>query len=127
MDLIKSLFSKNVKLDLKNFDNRIEQLLDYIEVGGDPSWHAIGQIADGKRDSGQKTVIVTSSYDVKTDKDPFRFCLKVCSTDEIDKNNIGILSLYVIKKQDDTNTDDPYWGDGKETPGINIGIPSVEK
>lgn len=40
-------------------------------------------------------------------------------------DNLGIHSLYIIKSEEDTDISFAYWGDGKDTPGINIGIKNV--
>ena len=57
-----------------------------------------------------------------TDKQTYRIAIQDCVIDETNSANVGIWSLYIIKMEDDTDPSFAYWGDGKNTPGININI-----
>ena len=45
--------------------------------------------------------------------------MKECTKDDFDQDNIGLLSIYIIKSED-WKEDCVYRGDGKWTPGIHI-------
>lgn len=58
---------------------------------------------------------------MKTTVDDYRFAIGFYTKDNSDADNIGVLYLYVIRSKDDCDLERAYWGDGKKTPGINIG------
>lgn len=125
-DLVKSLFSKNTISNVQNFETSIVQLFEYFK-GTASAWDdQCPQIVDGENEEENQRIIVTSSYDIKTSEESYRISFRACRMDTANPNNIGIWSLYIILLKDDTNSQDIYWGDGKNTPGINIGVPNTD-
>ena len=125
-NLVKSLFSKNTISNVQNFETSIEDLFEYFK-GTAPVWNdQCPQVVDGGYEGESERIIITSSYDIKTSEDSYRISFRACRVDTANPDNIGIWSLYIILLKDDTNSQYTYWGDGKNTIGINIGIPNAE-
>ena len=123
---VKSLFSKNTTSNIQNFEASIDCLFEYFK-GTAPAWNdQCPQVVDGENEEGNKKIIVTSSYDIKTSEDSYRISFKACRMDTANPNDVGIWSLYIISLKDDINSQHTYWGDGMNTPGINIGIKNAE-
>ena len=123
-EALRKLFSYNTVTQVDGFDQSMVDLFNYYQ-GNYISLEWKGSGGSGNWDYGEKKQCAGFSYDVKTDMDEFRFSIDYCSIDSMDDNNVGIYSLYVIKMADDTDPEFGYGGDGKETPGINIGIKNV--
>ena len=125
VNALKAMFSKKVIANTENLDQSIADLFDYFQ--GDfisyNDWG--GPLAEETFDYGDKQKILCSSYDVVTSEQTYRFAIQDFTTDTADPDNVGIWSLYIIKMADDTDPQFGYWGDGKDTPGINIGIKNV--
>lgn len=127
-DALKAMFSKKSITQAEEFDQSITNLFDYFQGdfvsynnwGGPMSEGGINE--DG---SGRNWKRIDSTYDVKTSKNEYRFAIQEYIQDTADKNNVGVWSLYIIKMEDDIDPQFAYWGDGKDTPGINIGIKSM--
>ena len=49
----------------------------------------------------------------------YYIAIRECTKDDFDNNNVGVISIYIIKSED-WDEDYIYRGDGKWTPGINI-------
>lgn len=119
---LKSLFSPNAIEQAQSFDGCVQALFEYCQGTG--AFYADDGPAttEKSQDDGVERKVIDKSYDVSTSTDTYRFAISFVVTDDGDKDNIGIWSLYVIKMKDDLDPDDAYWGDGKNTPGIHIGI-----
>ena len=120
---LKSLFSDKALKEAQNMDETINELFNYFQGKmisyndwGGPGVNA-GMNDDG---TGRYWKKLNSTYDVKTSKDEYRFAMEFISMDTADADNVGIRSLYVIRLENDTDSQFAYRGDGKDTPGINI-------
>ena len=119
---LKALFSKQAISDAQTIDSNIELLFDYFQ-GEDATYEDDhGLVVEEENKNGSKTKIIKKSYDVDTNIETFRFAICVVVSDDINPENIGIWSVYVIRMKDDTNPAYAYWGDSQYSPGINIGI-----
>ena len=118
------LFSKNTVSRVEYFNQSMSDLFDYYQ-GNYLSLEWKGSTGHQSWDYGEKTEEESFSFDVKTSVNEYRFCIKYCAVDTTDEDNIGICSLYIIKMEDDTDSEHAYGGDGKDTPGINIGIKNI--
>lgn len=119
---LKMLFSTKAVEKSQNFDENIDLLFEYYS-GVNASYEDNGPlIAEKSRDYDVERKVIEKSYDVKTDVDTYRFAISFVVVDDTEADSVGIWSLYVIKLSDDIEPDMTYWGDGKNTPGINIGI-----
>ena len=121
---VSSIFSENAKEQAKAFDASVEELIGYysgsrqaIELPG------AGACSSHSRDSktGEQKILYCS-FDVTTSECVYRVSLDWTVIDTADSKNVGISSMYIIKAADDINLSSAYNGDGKETPGINIGV-----
>lgn len=119
---LKVLFSEKVINENPNIDKSIDELLDFFQgdVVSYNDWGGSGAYA-GKNDdgSGRNWKKLYSTYDLKTNKQTYRFAMEVVVVDTASPENIGISSLYIIKAED-SDMSFAYRGDGKWTPGINI-------
>ena len=127
-DLLLSLFSENTKSECPDLERQAEALLNYCsgkmisfgEFRGHPSEHSYFH-GDGNYEKE-----LDPSYDINTTDGSYRISFFYKHVDTIDRGNEGILSLYVIKAEDDIDLNYAYRGDGKYTPGIHIGITDNE-
>lgn len=127
-DLLLSLFSENTKSECPDLERQAEALLNYCsgkmisfgEFRGHPSTHEYFH-GDGNYEKE-----LDPSYDINTTDGSYRISFFYKQVDTIDRGNEGILSLYVIKAEDDIDLNYAYHGDGKYTPGIHIGIVYTE-
>ena len=119
-ETVRDMFAANAIKEDPEFDDKIDQLFDFVEgtlVSYD-DWAGPGE--SGEFNSGYEQRSLQYTYDVVTSKQNYRFAIKEYTVDTSDKNNIGIYSLYVIKFEDDPYPEYAYWGDGNWTPGINF-------
>lgn len=122
---IKSLFSKTKIEEILDFDASIERLIEYY----DGTFQSKKNNPHGKfrdKNGDFSTTWFLPSVDVTTSVDTYRIAFYYCTEYTTDKESIGIWSLYIIKKADDTTPEYAYGGDGLWTPGINIGKVYVE-
>ena len=81
---------------------------------------------ESRKENDEILQIMDSTYDVKTTKSEYRITIQYVVKDTANNDNVGIHSLYIIKTAEDITSQSAYWGDGKHTPGINIGIKNAE-
>ncbi len=125
---MKMTFADNTIEEIVDFDKSAEELFEYYQgnmksytIQGGP---CVESSYNGEGDNRTwKSYEVT--YDIYTDKDNYRIYIYGCMMDDKYSDNIGIRSLYIIKAADDIDLEWPYWGDWKNTPGINIGIKNM--
>ena len=117
---LKSLFSDKALKEAQNIDETINELFDYYqgEMLSYDDW--AGPITSAKKNYSHYLKRLDATYDVETSQDKYRFAMIYISTDTEDPDNVGVLSLYIIKLEDDTDPQYSYRGDDKDTPGINI-------
>ena len=108
----------------QNFTDSMELLFEYYSGGNALYEDDSPLVAEKSQDYGVERKVIEKSYDVTTDAETYRFAVSFVVADDADADSVGIWALYVIKLSDDTTPGMTYWGDGKNTPGINIGIPS---
>ena len=51
-----------------------------------------------------------SNFEVKTDLNGYRIAMQYITRGN--ENEVGLVSLYIIRTNDDKNLDYAYWGDG---------------
>ncbi len=119
-DGIKELFAKTKIDNIDNFDETIDQLLEYY----DGTYESKKNGSHGKfrdKDGNFSTTWFLPSTDVETSVDTYRIAFYYCTEYTTDEDSIGIWSLYIIKMSEDSTPDNSYGGDGLWTPGIHIG------
>ena len=119
-----NMFSNTVKSDV---DLSYSVLMFYDFIHGDivsfSSASEAGLVADYQTERGKKRKEIQSSFCISTTENTYYIAIKECVKDEIDENNIGIVSIYIIESNH-WKEDYIYRGDGKWLPGINIVDPS---
>ena len=122
-DLLKSLFATKTLNELQTFDESAGKLFDYFTGSVKSYDDGAGPFVETEKEDGFVFQLMESSFDVKTDLCEYRFAMQFITRGNADE--IGIVSIYVIKAIDDVNLDYAYWGDGKFLPGIHIAIPNI--
>lgn len=119
-DLLISLFAKETLKKVVSFDSTIDDLFDYFngDVISYNDWG--GPVVEITREDDQIIQTMDSTYDVTTTECVYRFSLRYISRDTTNTDNLGVHFLYITKLEDDTSPEHAYWGDGKDTLGINI-------
>lgn len=121
-NLLKSLFSKKAIMEADDFEKSVTDLFDFYQ-GEMISYDDFGAqsintgINDGEFGFIWKSI--QSTYMVKTDEQIYRIAIKEFVQDTSDIDNVGIYSLYIIKEEN-SDPEFAYWGDGKWSPGIII-------
>ncbi len=120
-EAVRALFSKNALKDAKNMEEATQALFGYVqgEMVPDQDWGRGGVSNEMAYSEYQRSF--DASYDFETTQDKYRVATKIIMADDADEDNVGLMSLYIIRFADDTDQENDYWGDGKYTPGINIG------
>lgn len=121
-DQLKALFSKNALSKIQSFDLSAQELFDYYE--GEAKFYDdwAGPFVKTTKDEDQIYQLMESSFNVKTESNEYRFAMQYVTMGN--ETDIGLISLYVIKANDDVNPDYAYWGDGLFLPGIHIAVSS---
>ncbi len=125
-DILISLFSNEISRSVESIDQSISDLFDYFdgEVYSYDDWG--GPCVSTLKEHNSTKQIMELTYDIKTTECEYRLAVQYVSKDTGNSDNIGIQSLYIIKKEDDVFQEYAYWGDGLFAPGIHIGIPNIE-
>lgn len=120
------LFSKASINKAELFDESIIDLFDYFrgDVISIDDWG--GPYVETSQENGEVFQVTEATFDIETTECEYRVAIRFVSRDTKSVDNIGVESLYVIKMEDDAYPESAYWGDGKFTPGINIGISNTE-
>ena len=115
------LFSYNV---LTEKSDLLDTSKDFIEfVGGeiitysDPADNGISSYEEFEYGKIRKEI--QYSVTVETTAGKYHIAILECVTDDFDEDNVGVISIYIIKAENWQN-DVVYRGDRNWTPGINI-------
>ena len=122
-EAFRNMFSREAIEQIENFDEKTDELFDYF-VGDIVSYNEDGPVgtADSFERSGKKQKKLFQSFNVKTSVEEYRMAMYDCVMNTQEPDKIGIFSLYIVKESESPSYGFAYWGDGKETIGINIGI-----
>ena len=124
-EAVKSIFSQQAIDKSEDFESNLDELME-IYQGEFVSYDDWGSVnTDESFGGGQRLKILYSTYDVTTTQEVYRIAVKDIVVHNNNEDNVGILSLYIIKYNEDTDTIYAYSGDGNYTPGININIKNV--
>lgn len=129
---IMSLFSERTISEVQDFDSQLNNLLDffkgeYISRSDDPT-HGVetvvncdeeAEASEREKGSSGKREIFLYSYDIETTEGIYRIAIREKVIDTYRPDDVGIISLYIINGEN-TEMRYTYWGDGKNTRGINI-------
>lgn len=118
-DAIKSMFSKQALDEADDFNRSVDYLFDFFQGTVESyGWrnNTGGPISDVTIEKGKKQVELKSWFNVTTDQEKYIFFLLDYPKDTINKDNVGLYALRVVKAEDE-NTQLTYWQDMK-IPGI---------
>lgn len=110
-EAIKSLFSKQVFEENKDFEKGIDYLFGFFQ-GDVKSWERDKWSSDESIENGNKSVMLRSWYTVSTNKNKYMFFVIDFTEDTINPNNAGLYTLRLIKAED-KKTQFTYWQDMK--------------
>ena len=122
-EAVSALFAENSRTKANDFEASVKELLEYYKGTAvlAPEWENITNSGDGW-DGPIRNKFIDISFVVTTSECKYRVSMYWTDVDTGDRRNEGINSFYIIRFDDDINIDCPYSGDGKDTPGINIGV-----
>lgn len=123
-DMLTLLFSKNSLNEAQAFDESVDELFDYFDGKVDSYDDGAGPVVETSKDYDEVIQIMESSYEVKTTECEYLFAVRYIVEDTKNPNNVGVQSLYILNAADDEYPEYTYWGDGKDTPGINVAVPN---
>jgi len=114
------MFSNAVRSE-NDLSQSAEKFVDYIhgDIVSLSSARESGVGSSYTTENGKRRKEIQSSFCINTTENAYYIAMKECVIDEFDKNNIGLLSIYIIESNNWT-VDCVYRGDGKWTKGINI-------
>lgn len=118
-DKIKKLFAPNMIAQTENFDQSVNDLLEFYKGDYVSFENTACEVIDDK-DAGHAVKDFYMSRDIKTTESVYRVSLYWRVKDNKIKDEVGIWSMYLIKFSDDPYTEYTYWGDGKTENGIHF-------
>lgn len=122
-EAIKNLFSDKAISADETFDEDLTALFDYCQGSLDCSDTLYSDIdilrqTDGNR--VKKTICLSRLIYAENAMYQIRICVII--PDISKPNEAELWSLYILQVYDDMDYDYSYKGDGKNTPGINVGV-----
>lgn len=115
---MKKLFSLNTIDTVANIDEGIKVLFDFYE-GEMASYKLWGPASYSSKEYNVYTKRLDASFDVYTTVGVYRIAIRFCTIDSQTPENLGLISLYIIKAED-SNMEYTYWGGDIFNPGITI-------
>jgi hypothetical protein len=116
-----ALFSKVVQGETSDLGENSKNFIKFIqgEIVSFSNASEAGVGIDADYEYGKMRKEMQSVFHIETSRQKYYIAIKECTRDDSDNNNVGVISIYIIKSED-WNEDYIYRGDGKWTPGINI-------
>ena len=119
-DNAKALFAKRL-YELETFDDDLNDLINYYD-GTSSSINGMVTTGDYSNYNYQEKHHGLE-YTIVTNIDTFRFRIRYIEKDTRDDNNVGIVSLYVLKLSEDEYPNDRYVGASISIDGIHVAYP----
>ncbi len=125
-DDIKKFFAPNIVEQVKNIDQEISDLQNYLTgdlTNYDYSYPGSEETSYSK---GKKQVYITfGAFKVYSNETSYYFTFYYCSRDDSDENNVGVLNLLVQwtpKGDEEINTHNDWdeWSKGTKYRGITL-------
>ena len=114
------LFSRTVQSKV-GFEKKADELIEFIQgdIVAYSSADETGVGADVEIQKEKERKEIQSAFSITTTANKYHIAIRECTKNDMDHNNIGVLSIYII--EDGKWVENyVYRGDGKWTPGINI-------
>lgn len=93
-EALKSLFSKKALDETDDFDSGMDSLFDFIQ-GDIKSWESDGWSSSESAEYGKSSLMIRSSFIIKTDKEEYVFFIVDYSVDTMNPDNEGLYMLQV--------------------------------
>ena len=120
-----ALFAPKALTEAENMAETVELLYSYYQGNYRSYDNWGGTSSETTMENGFRRIEYYGTYDVTTNIGTYRFAFYYVAEDSFEEGNVGLHSIYVIKMEDDTDTQCAYRGDGLYTPGIQIGVPNT--
>lgn len=117
---IVKIFSKSARKG-KDISQDASNLFEFVsgDIISVSSTKDAGVGATEKKDEGKRIKEIQSSFCIETTENKYHIAIKECVTDEFDKNNEGVVSIYIIEDSV-WGQDYVYRGNAEWSKGINI-------
>ena len=117
---VKKFFAPKL-YEIESFDDDLNNLINYYD-GNAKSINGMVTTGDYANYNYQEKHHGLE-YTIVTNIDTFRFRIRYIEKDTRDDNNVGIVSLYVLKLSEDEYPNDRYVGASISTDGIHVAYP----
>ena len=118
---LKELFSDLVIGNTEGFDDQIAQLFAFYE-GSAVSIYTSGPGSHSEKNGEVYYKEIFDTFEIRTDSQAYRITYKFCTIDSVHPENVGILSVYIIKEENLTDPSRAYWGPPEEEQEAGIHI-----
>ncbi len=118
---LSELFSKEAFENAADFEKSQEELLELFKDKELKYEKRDGWSESSQTQYGNMQKSICSGFTVFADDQTFYAAMKYCSVDSMDRENEGVISIYLISAEE-WETSESYMGDGKWTNGIHIGV-----
>lgn len=115
---LKSLFAANVQNSFENFDDSVNQLINFFKSENLTFERTNGVGSTGEFEDGKKMIELIATYNVTSKKYKYYIRVSMTKYNTFDENNSGMLSLYIINAKD--WKENSVYGVSEDTPGIHI-------
>lgn len=125
---MKELFAPNAISEIgeNQLDEMLEEFVDYFQADSFTLKKNIGASTSERWDHGKKSKELEWPLEIITGENDYRLAIKCVAYDDWDNDNVGIWSIYIIEKSEDTDLEHPYIGDKKYRTGIYINVKRPE-
>lgn len=115
---LKSLFAVNVQNSIENFDDSVNQLINFFKSENLTFERTNGVGSTEEFEDSKKMIELIATYNVTSKKYKYYFRISMTKYNTFDENNSGILSLYIINAND--WKENSVYGVSEDTSGIHI-------
>lgn len=116
-----NLFSKKIQ-QLPNFDEKIDELHKYINGEILSYQKDLAELEEETSEIHMYEKKIASTYNIQTTDGIYRMAINVVVENTKSPKAIGVECIYITKLKEGDDLKYAYWGDGKFTPGIHIGV-----
>lgn len=117
---IKGMISQSTVNSVEKLESEIQDLIEFYQGSFISFDNFGGPTVTQEVDEGNTKIEFEFSYLVTTTIKSYQIAVKDIIMDDFDTSNEGINYIYIKDAKDYDKDDYVYWGDGEETPGINI-------
>ena len=119
---LRKLFAPNAINVTENFEDKLDEIFEYYRGEYISCEYKNAMNSELTQSEGKVAREASVSCDFETTEEIYRMALTYKDIDTAEPDNVGVLSLYIIRLEDDLDKDSVYRGDFKGIPGSNIGV-----